>query len=155
MTKPKRQPKVEVALDLNQFLCFDFYSTSHAFNRVYKPLLDKIGLTYPQYLTMVALWAGDDQSVGELGDRLFLESNTLTPLLKRLESLGFVRRKRDTTDERQVRVHLTDAGRALRTQAISIPGCILEATGLSLKDAGGLAAAIAKLRGALQSFHQD
>ncbi len=86
---------------------------------------------------------------------MFLESNTLTPLLKRLESLGFVRRKRDTADERQVRVHLTDAGKALRTQALSIPGCILEATGLTLQDAGGLAADIAKLRRALQSFHQD
>jgi len=78
----------------------------HAFNRVYKPLLDRLGLTYPQYLLMVALWEQDDQTVGALGEKLFLESSTLTPLIKRLESVGLLARTRDPTDERQVRVRL-------------------------------------------------
>lgn len=152
MSKPKREPPGGVPLDLSHFLCFEVYSTSHAFNRVYKPLLDKLGLTYPQYLVMVVLWERDAQLVGELGERLFLESNTLTPLLKRLESQGFIKRRRDPDDERQVRIHLTDSGRTLRTQALPVPGCILDATGLALKDAGRLATAIADLRAALLSY---
>jgi len=98
---------------------------------VYKPLLEALDLTYPQYLVMVALWTKDDQTVGNLGDKLFLESSTLTPLLKRLEGMGYITRNRDLADERQVRVSLTKAGAALRAKARDIPGCILEATGLS------------------------
>src|ERR1700751_3159022 len=94
-------------LKLDEFLCFEVYSANHAFNRVYQPLLDKLRLTYPQYLVMVLLWERDGQTVGELGARLSLESNTLTPLLKRLEALGHVKRSRDPADERQVRVQLT------------------------------------------------
>lgn len=89
---------------LDDFLCFAVYSVNHAFTRVYKPLLDKLDLTYPQYLVMDLLWERDDQTVGELGKKLFLESSTLTPLLKRLQSLGHVERSRDPADERQVRV---------------------------------------------------
>lgn len=137
-------------LDLDDFLCFALYSASHAFNRVYRPLLDRLGLTYPQYLAMVLLWERDGQKVGELGERLFLESNTLTPLLKRLEALGFITRRRDTQDERQVRVHLTEAGRALKGQALAIPGCILEASGLDLDEARRLTAEVAALRAALE-----
>ena len=96
---------------LADYLCFSTYSANLAFNRVYKPLLDALGLTYPQYLALVLLWAEDDQTVGQLGDKLFLESNTLTPLLKRLEALGHVARSRDPKDERVVRIRLTDKGR--------------------------------------------
>jgi DNA-binding MarR family transcriptional regulator len=103
-------------LKLNDFLCFAVYAAGHGFNRVYKPLLEPPGLTYPQYLVMTALWERDDQTVGALGERLPLESNTLTPLLKRLESQGRIRRVRDPRDERQVRVQLTDAGGARRAR---------------------------------------
>jgi DNA-binding MarR family transcriptional regulator len=134
------------ALKLDNFLCFAVYTAGHAFNRLYKPLLDRLGLTYPQYLAMVALWDRDDQTVGELGDKLFLESNTLTPLLKRLEGMGLVARVRDKADERQVRLHLTQAGRALRAKAETVPGCVLDATRMSVAEASELTAAVAKLR---------
>jgi DNA-binding MarR family transcriptional regulator len=139
-------------LKLDDFLCFAVYSASHAFGRVYKPMLDRLGLTYPQYLAMVALWESDDQTVGALGDRLGLESNTLTPLLKRLETAGYVRRDRDPRDERQVRVSLTEAGRALRAEAEKVPACILEASGLEAADLGRLRQQITALRGALESY---
>ena len=126
--KPVRNGPSEVS----DHLCFAIYSAGHAFNRVYKPLLDELGLTYPQYLVMIALWADDDQTVGEIGQKLFLESSTLTPLLKRLEALGYLTRKRDPEDERQVRLKLTDKGSAMRKKARDVTGCIGEATGLPL-----------------------
>ncbi|WP_207461029.1 MarR family transcriptional regulator [Azospirillum sp. SYSU D00513] len=101
------------APNLDEFLCFAIHSTARAINRAAKPLLDELGLTYPQYLVMVVLWAEDDQTVGQIGEKLFLESSTLTPLLKRLEQAGYVRRARDAADERLVRVRLTETGRAL------------------------------------------
>jgi DNA-binding MarR family transcriptional regulator len=119
--------------DVEEMLCFTFYSTAHAFNRVYKPLLQALGLTYPQYLVMRALWLRDDQTVGGLGDKLLLESSTLTPLLKRLEGQGFISRNRDPADERQVRVRLTTLGEDLREQARDVPACVLEATGLTVE----------------------
>lgn len=122
-------------LQLEKFLCFSIYSAGHAFNRVYKPLLDNLGLTYPQYLVMVTLWQEDNQSVRSIGSKLYLESSTLTPLLKRLEANGLVSRKRDPEDERSVRVSLTEAGKALRDAAEEVPPCILEATGLDIETA--------------------
>src|SRR5689334_24429696 len=95
------------ALSLGHQLCFAIYSTAHAFNRVYKPLLDRLGLTYPQYLVMLVLWERDGLSVKEIGERLFLDSGTLTPLLKRLEVAHLVKRTRSAEDERQVLVALT------------------------------------------------
>ncbi len=92
-------------------ICFAIYSTAHAFNRVYKPLLDRLGLTYPQYLVMLVLWERDGVPVKDIGERLFLDSGTLTPLLKRLEAAGLVKRTRSTEDERQVLVALTPKGR--------------------------------------------
>src|SRR5258708_6026527 len=130
MSDPTAKPDKWPALE--DLLCFAVYSASHAFSRVYKPLLDELGLTYPQYLVMVSLWAKDDQTVGELGEPLFLESSTLTPLLKRLEANDYVARSRDPSDERQVRIRLTNQGRALHRKAPEIPRCILGATGLSL-----------------------
>ncbi|OSQ47546.1 MarR family winged helix-turn-helix transcriptional regulator [Thalassospira alkalitolerans] len=117
-------------LKLENFLCFSIYSASHAFNRVYKPLLDALGLTYPQYLVMVTLWQKDDQPVRSIGEKLFLESSTLTPLLKRLEAAGMVVRTRDPRDERSVRITLTEAGWALREKAKEVPPCVFEASGL-------------------------
>lgn len=120
-----------MTLPIPQMICFSLYSATHAMQHAYKPLLEAIGLTYPQYLALVALWGEDAQTVGQLGQAMQLESNTLTPLLKRLEAQGLVRRARDTGDERQVRVSLTDAGRALQARAAHIPGCILEKSGMT------------------------
>jgi MarR family transcriptional regulator, organic hydroperoxide resistance regulator len=146
----RRQRPMNLPLDLETFLCFAVYSTSHAFNRVYKPLLEELGLTYPQYITMVLLWARDGQMVGDLCQTLLLESNTLTPLLKRLETLGYIRRRRDPGDERQVRVNLTETGRKLRQRALHIPRCILDATDLNLKEAKQLLDRINGLRKSLE-----
>lgn len=115
-------------LDLDQQFCFAVYSTAHALNRAYKPLLDALGVTYPQYLVLLTLWAEDGQSVGGIGARLMLESSTLTPLLKRLESAGLIRRERNPEDERQVRIRLTPKGRRLQDRGRAVPPAILEAT---------------------------
>ncbi|WP_246849720.1 MarR family winged helix-turn-helix transcriptional regulator [Rubellimicrobium arenae] len=134
---------------LFDFICFAVYSVNHAFGRTYKPLLDELGLTYPQYLVMVVLWDNDGQSVGAIGQKLFLESNTLTPLLKRLEGLGYVTRTRASHDERQVIVQLTQTGRALRTKAVSVPQCIVEAMGLDLETVGRIRDDLVDLRSRL------
>jgi MarR family transcriptional regulator, organic hydroperoxide resistance regulator len=155
MPRLKRAPKPDDAARLGEFLCFAVYSASHAFNRVYKPLLDELGLTYPQYLVMVLLWEQDDQTVGSLGEKLFLESSTLTPLLKRLEALGRVKRTRDPVDERQVRVRLTDKGRAMREKAGEIPDCILEASGLEINELRRLQSELVALRTALERYQRD
>ena len=139
-------PAAVSALQLDQFLCFAVYSTNLAFNRVYRPLLEKLGLTYVQYIVLVTLWQSDDQFVGELGTQLFLASNTLTPVLKRLEALGFVTRSRDTVDERQVRVQLTAAGHALKAAAVDLPACILTASGLTVPDLERVLASVSQLR---------
>ena len=101
---------------LSDFLCFAVYSANLAFGKAYKPILEKLGLTYTQFITVVALWEEDNQTVGSLGEKLFLESNTLTPILKKLEAMGYVLRQRDPEDERQVRISLTKSGRRLREQ---------------------------------------
>jgi DNA-binding MarR family transcriptional regulator len=134
----------------DDLLCFSVYSAGLAFNRVYKPLLKDLGLTYPQYLVMVALWAQDDQTVGSLGEQLFLESNTLTPLLKRIEAIGYITRSRDRADERVVRVRLTPEGAALKAQFPRISSCVLEATGLTKAEAEALHNTMRKLRRHLQ-----
>jgi DNA-binding MarR family transcriptional regulator len=133
----------------NDFICFAVYSTIHAFSRVYKPLLAILGLTYPQYLVMAALWAKDDQTVGSLGVTLFLDSSTLTPLLKRLEKLGLVVRSRDPVDERHVRVRLTPQGAALAGKARDFPACVDAATGVAPEDLCRLRAEILAVRTAL------
>ncbi|WP_421839484.1 MarR family winged helix-turn-helix transcriptional regulator [Novosphingobium sp.] len=116
---------------LDQFLCFSVYAAGLAFNRVYKPLLDPYGITYPQYLALVALSDKDGQTVSELGERLHLESNTLTPLIKRLEAAGLVTRTRDKQDERVVRLGLTEAGSDLARTALGcVPAQVLKATGM-------------------------
>jgi len=119
------QSPTPAALRLDHQLCFALYSASLAMTKLYKPLLDAIGLTYPQYLVMLVLWEQDGPTVSALGERLGLDSGTLTPLLKRMEAAGLLRRERDAQDERRVRAVLTPAGQALRARAESIPGCIL------------------------------
>jgi DNA-binding MarR family transcriptional regulator len=151
MKDRRHEPSTSVPLDLGEFLCFAIYSASHAFNRVYQPLLEAIGLTYPQFIAMILLWAHDGQTVGELGEQLFLQSNTLTPLLKRLEALGYIKRTRDPADERQVRINLTEAGRTLRRRALPIPQCVREATGLEGEQVRLLTQEISALRKALES----
>ncbi len=113
---------------LSNFLCFAVYSANLAFGRAYKPILEALGLTYTQYIALVALSEEDDQTVGVLGEKLFLESNTLTPILKKLEVLGYIRRQRDPADERQVRLSLTHAGRRLLERDLG--SSLVEATGL-------------------------
>ena len=117
---------------LDDFLCFAVYSANLAYGRAYKPILDKLGITYTQWIAIVALWAEGEQTVSSLGDKLFLESNTLTPILKKLEALGYLERRRDPADERQVIVKLTDAGRALREKGSQ--RTLVEATGLNAAD---------------------
>ena len=114
---------------LGSMLCFTVYSTAHAFNRAYKPLLDALGLTYPQYLTMFALWEQNDLSVKELGELLHLDSGTLTPLLKRLEAMGLVRRARDPDDERSVRISLTPAGSEMKCKERTVHEGLISACG--------------------------
>ncbi|MDJ0386923.1 MarR family transcriptional regulator [Roseomonas sp. E05] len=136
----------EPRLDLDDFLCFAIHSTAHAIQRANKPQLDALGLTYPQYLVMVVLWMQDDQTVGSIGERLFLESSTLTPLLKRLETAGYLRRVRDAADERQVRVRLTEEGRALREKVRHTPGWLEQAFGGNTEEAKALRESVIRLR---------
>ncbi len=134
------------ALRLDHQLCFALYSASLAMTKLYKPLLADLGLTYPQYLALLVLWESDGLRVSDLGSRLFLDSGTLTPLLKRLELSGLVRRQRSHEDERQVHIHLTDEGHALKARAAAVPGCILKATECSLGEVVELTQRITTLR---------
>lgn len=138
------------ALRLDNQLCFALYSTSLAMSRMYKPLLDALDLTYPQYLAMLVLWEQDGLGVSELGERLFLDSGTLTPLLKRMESAGLITRARDVHDERRVTVTLTPAGKRLKAKARGIPGCVLEASQCSVAEVSSLTRRLQALRGQLQ-----
>ncbi len=143
MQKPVRD---NPALKLDNQVCFAIYSTAHALTRTYKPLLEALGLTYPQYLVMLVLWEGDGLSVKEIGRRLHLDSGTLTPLLKRLETAGLLRRKRAAEDERQVNIHLTEAGQALYDKAQVVPEGIVCASGRSAKALTELKADLSALR---------
>ncbi len=139
-------PSAADLLKIDNFICFALYSAGHAMTRLYKPLLDPLGLTYPQFLVMVALWEKDDQTVGDIGEMLLLESSTLTPLLKRLEAAHLIRRTRDREDERVVRIQLTPEGRALKEKASGIPEAIGCATGLTLPDIIKLTTEVKALR---------
>jgi DNA-binding MarR family transcriptional regulator len=138
-------------LMLDNQICFAVYSTAHAFNRVYKPLLDKLGLTYPQYLVMLALWERDDVPVKDIGERLFLDSGTLTPLLKRLEAAELVKRTRGTEDERQVLIALTPQGQALKEKARAVPQGILAASACSLGELSAMKKDLVALRDRLNA----
>ena len=143
---PTRALPPDQALLLDNQLCFALYSASLAMTKLYKPLLDELGLTYPQYLVMLVLWEGDGLMVSELGQRLSLDSGTLTPLLKRLEAAGLISRMRDVQDERRVHVHLTAAGRRLKARAAKVPACLLEASQCSVPELVELTRQVRMLR---------
>ena len=138
-------------LRLDNQICFAIYSTAHAFNRVYKPLLDRLGLTYPQYLVMLVLWERDGVPVKGIGERLYLDSGTLTPLLKRLEQAGLVKRTRSSEDERQVLVALTAHGQALKEKARAVPMSILAASECSVAELVAVKNEIVALRDRLNA----
>ncbi|WP_036298903.1 MULTISPECIES: MarR family winged helix-turn-helix transcriptional regulator [unclassified Methylophilus] len=131
---------------LQDQLCFSVYSLSLAINKVYRPLLKKLDLTYSQYLVMLVLWESDQRTVSDIGEQLFLDSATLTPLLKRLESAALVQRIRSSQDERQVIICLTEQGRQLRQQAAGIMDDMLCAMGCSLEELGALRERLNSLR---------
>ena len=143
---PNKIDNADSLLQLDHQLCFALYSASLAMTRLYKPLLDELGLTYPQYLAMLVLWEQDGLMVSELGQRLFLDSGTLTPLLKRLEAAGLITRIRAVADERRVHITLSAAGRQLKAQATKIPGCIISAAQCSLPDLLALTSQVQALR---------
>ena len=142
-------------LRLDQQLCFALYSTSLAMTKIYKPILGELGLTYPQYLVMLVLWETDKLTVSALGERLTLDSGTLTPRLKRLEVAGFVARARDDEDERRVLVSLTDAGRRLRASAEGIPEKMLCATQCSIEEIQTLTARLHEMRTTLDNARSE
>ena len=146
-----RKPAPDLPLLLSNQLCFAVYSTAHAFNRVYKLLLKRLGLTYPQYLVMLVLWERDDLPVKDIGERLFLDSGTLTPLLKRLEAAELIKRTRSTEDERQVLIALTSQGQALREKARAVPQAILAASACSVTELSAMKNELVALRDRLNA----
>lgn len=149
--KTKEQQSTGLSLSLDNQLCFALYSANLALHKIYRQLLTPLGLTYPQYLVMMVLWQQDDITVSEIGERLYLDSATLTPLLKRMETAGLLMRQRSRQDERQVIVTLTDAGRALKAEAHGIPGSVLCATACDRETLISLKAQLENLR---DNLHQ-
>jgi MarR family transcriptional regulator, organic hydroperoxide resistance regulator len=145
----KTDPADERWLRLDHQLCFALYSSSLAMTKAYRPLLEPLGLTYPQYLALLVLWEHNGIAVGELGERLFLDSGTLTPLLKRMEVAGLVQRERAQDDERRVIVSLTPQGRALRRRAEQVPRAISAAMGCGIGEVIALTQRLQGLRGRL------
>jgi DNA-binding MarR family transcriptional regulator len=146
-----KKQAADAPLLLGNQICFAIYSTAHAFNRAYKPLLDRLGLTYPQYLVMLVLWERDGVPVKDIGERLFLDSGTLTPLLKRLEAAQLIKRTRDTADERQVLIALTSQGQALREKARAVPQSILAASACSIAELSAMKNDLVALRDRLNA----
>ena len=144
------QTTVDV-LALENQLCFAIVTAARNVVAVYRPILEPLGLTHPQYLVMLALWERDGTTVSELGERLSLDSGTLTPLLKRLEASGFVTRLRDAADERRVRITLTPAGRKLRLRAVDVPACMLTASECSIDELVALTRQLQDLRDRLKA----
>ena len=145
MAKSNAAPIDDEQLALDQHVCFGLYAAANLISRRYRPLLAELGLTFPQYLVMLVLWESAPQTVSSIGERLHLDSGTLTPLLKRLESGGFVARRRDPTDERRVLVSLTDAGRALRDPARDIPEAFRQNVSFSRAETEALGTALNQL----------
>ena len=143
---PTRSLSHDQALLLDNQLCFALYSASLAMTKLYKPLLDELGITYPQYLVLLVLWEADGPTVSELGQRLSLDSGTLTPLLKRLEAAGLISRLRNPSDERRVHIQLTAAGRKLKTKAARVPSCVLAASQCSVSELVQLTQQVKNLR---------
>lgn len=152
MRNTKVRPTNPLALDAQ--LCFALHAASLAITKAYKPLLAPLGLTYPQYVCMLVLWEHGEQSVSALGERLFLDSGTLTPLTQRMETLGLVTRRRDNADERRVTVALSAHGKALKSKAAGVPACALSATGCTLNEVKTLTTALQDLRQRIVSADQ-
>ncbi len=140
-------------LGLDEQLCFALYSSSLAMTKLYKPLLAPLGLTYPQYLALLVLWESDGIAVNELGERLFLDSGTLTPMLQRMQAAGWIKRSRAEDDERRVLVSLTHLGRALRDRAVDVPHQLAEATGCNETELVELTQRLQQLRSKLIEHH--
>jgi DNA-binding MarR family transcriptional regulator len=151
MTQAAPPPDPSGTQKLDDFLCFAIYSTNLAVNRLNKSVLDRLGLTYLQYIVLVALYDQDDRTVSGLGDQLYLDSSTLTPLLKKLEAVGHLTRQRDPQDERQVRLRITPQGRSVREQALAFRGEQVEAMGLDAAEFQSLREQLVKLRSNLSS----
>ncbi len=140
---------------LDAQLCFALYSTSMAMTRAYRPMLDRLGLTYPQVLVLHVLWEQDGASIGEIAERLSLESSTITPLVKRMAAAGHVRRERDPADERYVRIRLTPAGEALQAEVACIGDAVFEKTGLDMDQVVVLTGQMVTIRTALGRAAND
>ena len=140
------QQNANKPVPLDDQVCYAIYSAGMAIQRLYKPLLDQLGLTYSQYLVLNVLWRDDEQTVGKIGEKLALESSTLTPLLKRLEAAGLLRRTRNPDNERQVVIALTEQGRALQSKAGCLGDALLESSGETPADLGALNREIRRLR---------
>lgn len=151
-TKTARAAEPAGERPLSDFLCFAVYSANLAFGKAYRPILDELGLTYTQYITLISLWEEDHQTVGELGEKLFLESNTLTPILKKLEAMELVQRTRDAADERRVVLSLTPQGRRVREKGLKMN--LVAATGLSASEFRTLQKAVRGLRDNLVRHNQ-
>lgn len=141
-------------LKLENQICFPMYVASRMITRAYQPMLDEMGITYPQYLVLMALWEQDEQTVNEIGQKLYLNTNTITPLLKRMEKTGLIARTRSKEDERKVMITLTDQGLALKEKAYCIPEQILGKTGLQADDMGDLREQIYKLIRQMEALEQ-
>ncbi|MFJ8491516.1 MarR family winged helix-turn-helix transcriptional regulator [Streptomyces sp. NPDC094038] len=151
-TTPTPSPAPEAEwLHLDRQICFSLHAASRAFNGVYRVILKDLGLTYPQYLVMLVLWEQGDLPVKRLGEHLRLDSGTLSPLLKRLEAAGLVRRERSTRDERSVEVRLTEEGTALRERALEVPRRIVAATGFDVEEIRDLKTRLDQLTGTLDA----
>ncbi|SIQ45892.1 transcriptional regulator, MarR family [Rhizobium sp. RU33A] len=146
---------LEKELRLDKQLCFALYGAAHAFTRAYKPLLTPLGLTYPQYVVMMALWEEDDISVKALGEKVGLDSGTLSPLLKRLEQIDYVSRRRDAADERVVFITLTEEGRALKTRALEVFSTIGNQIGCDISEIESLRDSLKRLKGHLEAIGGD
>ncbi|WP_068273822.1 MarR family winged helix-turn-helix transcriptional regulator [Aldersonia kunmingensis] len=142
----------ELALDRQ--LCFALHAAARATTAVYRPLLDELGLTYPQYLVMLALWERDGQQVTELCARLALDTGTVSPLLKRLAATGLIERQRLETDERRVAIHLTDAGRDLQDRAVGVPRTLAQASELPVDELVSLRESLVRLTDSIREFQQ-
>ncbi|AXQ31569.1 MarR family transcriptional regulator [Solimonas sp. K1W22B-7] len=148
MAKPAPRPE---PIPLDGQLCFSLYGASIAINRTYKPMLDGLGITYPQYLVLSALWEGDGQTITDIANRLALEPSTITPLVKRLEQAGFLSRQRNPKDERQVTVRLTDKGKELQRETGCLTDALLRKSGMTVKEIIALNEQVRTLRDALAS----
>jgi DNA-binding MarR family transcriptional regulator len=152
---PKATISQPAELTLDEALCFALYSASRALTGFYRPLLDELGITYPQYLVLLALWERDGVPVGALADRVRLDYGTLSPLLKRLQAAGLITRERRADDERSVIVSLTDTGRLLRARADCIPAEVVAATGLDAESFEGLRETLQRLTAAVTAASSD